>query len=152
LSQSPIDLPSALALLQGRLQCLQLLDKLNNHKLLPSLQLHTDGPEVDVLRPGWRRLPRPSPGAPSARRLRGRIELPLMVASSVCGRPCPPRLPARAPWPRCSSAWAASWFQHRSEPSIALPLHVSPLGLKALYLLGRAHSPSLVRTGPCARH
>jgi hypothetical protein len=76
LSQSPIDLPSALALLQGRLQRLQLLDKLNNHKLLPSLQLHTDGPEVDVLRPGWRRLPRPSPGAPSARRLRGRIELP----------------------------------------------------------------------------
>src|SRR5215212_3872041 len=62
-----------------------------------------------------------------------------MLASSACGRPRPPRLPPFAPWRRRSSAWSGLWFQHHSEPSIALPLHRSPLALMAVHLLNRAY-------------
>src|SRR3712207_9561113 len=62
-----------------------------------------------------------------------------MLASSVCGRPRPPRLPPFEPWRRRSSAWSGSWFQHHSEPSIALPLHLWLLAFMAAHLLNRAY-------------
>src|SRR5215218_9841919 len=77
-----------------------------------------------------------SPASTSSARSERRC---LMSVSSACGRPRPPRLPPFAPWRRRSSAWSGLWFQHHSEPPIALPLHLSPLALIAVHLLNRAH-------------
>src|SRR5215212_5294888 len=63
----------------------------------------------------------------------------LISVSSACGRPRPPRLPPFEPCRLRSSAWSGEWFQHHSEPPIALPLHLSPLALIAVHLLNRAY-------------